>query len=663
MPVPRADAAGAEAVTDVRLARAALLVVFSYVFLANAWLGDDAYITFRVIWNFIHGYGLTFNPSERVQAYTHPLWLFVLSVPYMLTREFFFTVTFVSWAVCVATGVVLVRWTRTVPRSAVLVGLLLSSKAFVDYTASGLENPLSYLLLALFYTRYLGRSGSSPTLAELRWYTLVAALAFLTRPDAVVLYVLPLTALTVQSTRAHGRQSWTPLAIGGSPAILWLLFATYYYGFPLPNTYYAKVANGIPRGLMLREGFTYLLNSLRWDPLTLGTVCLAAFAGWRARWAYRLAGLSCLVSVIYTIDVGGDFMSGRFFTLPFLVAAMVVISELKPPSLPWAGAAIVLYNALTPLVPVKTTASYDAAWPWRSQSGIKDERGNYHQATNVLFFSPFRELPDMVFARQGRSFRESQQKVTVEGSIGMFGLYAGPEKHVIDLNALSDPLLAHLTVSPQLYFEFYAGHYFRELPEGYMESIERDENALADPVLHRYYDRLRHVTRGSLFDWTRLRDIWALNLGRERDIHARYERRQVVALSIKADNERFSSDTGIRDPAAGTLRTSGREGFLQSGPGIPLKPGAYRVRWLGTLTAPAASSSGFVDVSLDGTTSVIRAPIEPPPGDHHEVLAQIDFTLERPTSSVEYRMWVPAGLAVTLTRIELYTASAIPHRP
>ena len=33
---------------------------------------------------------------------------------------------------------------------------LISSKAFVDYTSSGLENPLSYLLLALFYLRSRG---------------------------------------------------------------------------------------------------------------------------------------------------------------------------------------------------------------------------------------------------------------------------------------------------------------------------------------------------------------------------------------------------------------------------------------------------------------------------------------------------------------------------
>jgi len=51
------------------------LLIFSVV--RSAWLCDDAFITFRTADNFIHGYGLTWNVAERVQTYTHPLWLFL----------------------------------------------------------------------------------------------------------------------------------------------------------------------------------------------------------------------------------------------------------------------------------------------------------------------------------------------------------------------------------------------------------------------------------------------------------------------------------------------------------------------------------------------------------------------------------------------------------
>ena len=69
------------------LVAGAFVLVFTYVFLANSWIGDDAFITFRVVDNFVHGYGLTFNPAERVQAYTHPLWMLLLSAAYVVKRS------------------------------------------------------------------------------------------------------------------------------------------------------------------------------------------------------------------------------------------------------------------------------------------------------------------------------------------------------------------------------------------------------------------------------------------------------------------------------------------------------------------------------------------------------------------------------------------------
>ena len=40
------------------------LGLYILVLLQNAWLCDDAFITFRTIDNFVHGYGLTWNVAE-----------------------------------------------------------------------------------------------------------------------------------------------------------------------------------------------------------------------------------------------------------------------------------------------------------------------------------------------------------------------------------------------------------------------------------------------------------------------------------------------------------------------------------------------------------------------------------------------------------------------
>ena len=49
------------------------------VVLSQAWVSDDAFITFRVIDNFVNGYGLRWNVDERVEVYTHPLWMLLLA--------------------------------------------------------------------------------------------------------------------------------------------------------------------------------------------------------------------------------------------------------------------------------------------------------------------------------------------------------------------------------------------------------------------------------------------------------------------------------------------------------------------------------------------------------------------------------------------------------
>ena len=108
------------------------LVIFTYVFLANAWIGDDAYITFRVVDNFLNGYGLTFNPDERVQAYTHPLWMLVLSAAYAVTSDLFYTTLAISYVFCALALATVFRSLNSVWREHSFLGMLLTSKAFVD---------------------------------------------------------------------------------------------------------------------------------------------------------------------------------------------------------------------------------------------------------------------------------------------------------------------------------------------------------------------------------------------------------------------------------------------------------------------------------------------------------------------------------------------------
>jgi arabinofuranosyltransferase len=103
--------------------------------------------------------------------------------------------------------------------------------------------------------------------------------------------------------------------------------------------------------------------------------------------------------------------------------------------------------------------------------------------------------------------KQRHPRAFVHYTIGMIGYYTGPDRHIIDRFALGDPLLARLpAVQP-----WRIGHFARELPEGYVESVERDTNVVADPEVRALYDLIREVTRGPIWSWRRWAAIWTLN--------------------------------------------------------------------------------------------------------------------------------------------------------
>jgi arabinofuranosyltransferase len=110
------------------------LLVISLI--RTAWLSDDAYITFRTADNVIHGYGLVWNTAERVQTYTHPLWLALITPAFAATGEVYYTAIVLSMLVTLAAVAVLARRLAATPWNLVVcLAALLSSKAFIDFTS------------------------------------------------------------------------------------------------------------------------------------------------------------------------------------------------------------------------------------------------------------------------------------------------------------------------------------------------------------------------------------------------------------------------------------------------------------------------------------------------------------------------------------------------
>ena len=640
-----------------------LSIFFVYAFLANSWICDDAFITFRVVDNLLNGYGPVWNVAERVQVFTNPLWMFFMAAWSLIIPEIFYAAIIAAMVTCVAMLVLVLRDLRDPLRMLFFFALIISSKAFMDYTSSGLENPLTFFFVAIFFIKYFNDSEAGKELqpGDVYFYLLAASLSFFNRMDTILLYAVPLIHVLVIAIRRYKYAVIKYFLLGTLPASLWLLFATVYYGFPLPNTFYAKVATGMPGSVVFKQGIAYLFNNINFDPITLTAVALAVGLAFFFRRAFLiLPSLSMLLYLLYVVRVGGDFMAGRFLAAPFLLAALMLVHLLRDKRLVFGGLAfVVLYTFFAPVAPIKTGPNYDQAWNWRIQNGIHDERGAYHKGTNVLFYDPFKRVRDRdwrVNGHVGVSLRASGKKVYLAHDIGWVGYHAGPEVFVIDPFALADPLLARTPAPGSFLFDFWIGNVKRDIPKGYIESCRQDKNLIADPGLHEYYEGLRRITRGPIFDWQRFVDIVRYNIGDRRYSGYRHTGPRGLMAAPKASHERFQTYVGVRRAEAGTLTSNGEEGFLQMGPYIPLEKGSYAVEWYGAVESAGSGQIGFVDVCHRNGLEVVKrmdlGSLEA--GQDSVLLARIEFELDRDIEDIEYRFYVRKGVRVRLERISLF---------
>ena len=498
----------------LNLFTAALLLLFLLTLLRRAWICDDAYITFRTVDNFINGYRLTWNVTERVQVFTHPLWMFLLSFFYWITHEIYLTSLVISAAV---TAVTLGILTRSLAKSAWGAGLavlgLTVSKAFVDFSTSGLENPLSHLLIVVFFLLFW-RMPSGKHKAF--WLSLTASLGILNRMDTALVF-LPALVYTLWEQRKVKNVLWW-MAAGQIPFLVWEAFAVFYYGFPFPNTAYAKLNTGIPSGEYVQQGLLYLLNSIQFDPITL----LLTAAGVGAAAVQRdkrglLLAAGMLAYLAYVVKVGGDFMSGRFLTVPLICAAILLVRLDLRKVQPWAAAglyALVLLVGLSEKNATLHISDYgeiDRGPVHVGSHGVLDERMLYYGGTGLLNAERFLQLPDFYWGQYGEAAKNEGKVVADNYGIGLYGFFAGPDVYVLDRLALADPLLARIPAKRMVNWRI--GHMERILPERYLQSLMLQENKLEDAQLREYYDKLLLITRGSLSDPRRLVEIWKMNTG------------------------------------------------------------------------------------------------------------------------------------------------------
>jgi arabinofuranosyltransferase len=495
--------------SDRRL-RAFVFLFFFLVLLRNTWLCEDAFITYRVVDNLAQGLGLRWNPLERVQVYTHPLWMLCLSVVYLVSHDVYFSAVSLSLVFSgVAVWLVLSRgMTNNV--QILLAGIVLTfSKAFVDFSTGGLENPLSHLLLVVFFLEYLKPE------EERRFWLMVlcAGLGLWARMDHIWFFAPALAHLSY--LHGYWRLRHLRLWAGLLPFVGWEVFSVIYYGFPFPNSAYAKLGQAIPAWKVLAQGVSYLINSLAWDPITLfATVSLVALAIARRREDRRMLVLAVSVGAyfVYLLRIGGDYMSGRFLAAPLLVSVLVLSRvKLEAPLETVATFAMLLgvgFSGLRP--PLLTSDQYVGLGS--SVQSVDDERGYRHDDTSLLKFNKDHGLRNRGgWVADAHSARNSGAKVRVFKNIGYYGFFAGPGLHVIDPYGIGDPLVARMPFTDSM-GHWSSGHFYHQIPDGYAEAAI-DEGKIKDPKVQAYWEKLKLVTRGPVFDRQRLIEVVKFNVG------------------------------------------------------------------------------------------------------------------------------------------------------
>ena len=287
---------------------------------------DDANIYFVYARNLANGYGFVYNVGgERVEGFTSLLWTLICALAYKFSSHFEFTLLIINILLVTLgiTGAVhyLQHTLRTGegPQAASIlwpilyVLLIFSSARYVAWnTITLMENALWSTLL-LLTTLFVIRPHLSPKTIYSQFTPLVILL-LLTRPESnlwVLLFMAVLfLRLSWQSNKIYAVRILAPSAISAGFALAVLtLFRLSYFGYPFPNTYYAKVSPLFTYNL--REGASYLATYVISDPIV--TLCIIAI----------------LVAIVRSLPVFFSIhppVEGSFF-LPF-IAGVGLLSPL-----------------------------------------------------------------------------------------------------------------------------------------------------------------------------------------------------------------------------------------------------------------------------------------------------------------------------------------------
>jgi arabinofuranosyltransferase len=297
---------------------------------------DDAFISFRYAQNLVDGHGLVFNIGEKVEGYSNLLYVLLsaagirLGVDPLLWGRIWSTLA-MGGLLALLPGIVRLLAPEENAHRALPGQVAQMLTAFTGAVACWMLAGLETAFFALF-TVWAWRSA-------LKRQTILAAVAglllILTRPEGPALAflfaawsLLPSDAL---STGYYGsnRKRWLGPVLLLVGTVAFFLWRHSYFGWWLPNTYYAKTGDWAGQ---FKTGLPYGLNFLKW--YGAGVLAVAVVAVLRGGMALiiRRDMLLTLATVViwslYVTMIGGDMLGMFRFFVPVLPLLLTWLTAL-----------------------------------------------------------------------------------------------------------------------------------------------------------------------------------------------------------------------------------------------------------------------------------------------------------------------------------------------
>ncbi len=467
------------------------LSLFSILFLIksleNSFIQDDAFTSLRYVKNFVEGNGLVFNIGERVEGYTNFLWVILLSGFYSLEKFGIWNLDLETTAQILSTvfGIVIIWVTYFLSRQFIkdksdsllknLASLLPSfliavSGPMIYWSVSGMETSLFISLTLLSFWFYL-RNLKNEHLGF--GFIIISFLNSLLRPEGLIFFGLIvfhkfLTSVYNSEENNFIKRAFVffnkkiiyELALFTILTGVYLSFRYLYYGYFLPNTFYAKTDFSIE---FLQRGIRYFIDFSKTN-LLYGVLLVSPLTFLFTKEINKKISFYFFMIFIWialVIFIGGDVLPVHRFFLPVLPLIFILniavleyliglikksfLRDLSFAMLIFVTVIYGLWNYNFQMPSIQNFRSYEVGLVKKMKIYVRwiNEQNNITTENESKNESTSKSPPRVAGGNAGKIIDDkSKYKLSVAMStIGAFSFYS--DAQVIDIVGLTDEYIAH----------------------------------------------------------------------------------------------------------------------------------------------------------------------------------------------------------------------------